>query len=131
MSPDLSFEIKRKHCSNGAFVAKDFVLNQLGAYHERVYADNIASNFWFVRCFSSQHYYKFITNITSGNVSQTRTKEWKTRCFICQVNLNFLRSSRHLNFDTDKIVSFWNETVDAFNIIGNGRVETKFQLIEF
>ena len=76
-------------------VANDFVRNQVHVYHERVYADNIVSKVWFVRSFSSQHYSKFITNITSKIVSQIRTKERKTRSFNCKVNLNFLRSSRH------------------------------------
>ena len=55
-------------------VANDIVLNQVGVYHERVYADNVVSKFWFVRSFSSQHYFKFISNINSENVSETRTK---------------------------------------------------------
>ena len=70
-------------------VANDIVLNQVCVYHERVYAYNVLSKFWFVRSFSSQHYSKFITNITSENVSQIRTKECRTRSFICKVNLNF------------------------------------------
>ena len=49
---------------------QDIVLNQVRVYHERVYADNVVSNFWFVRSFSSQPYSKFITNITSEIVSQ-------------------------------------------------------------
>ena len=32
-------------------VAIDIVLNQVGVYHERVYADNAVSKFWFVRSF--------------------------------------------------------------------------------
>ena len=80
-------------------VANDIVFNQVGVYHERVYANNVVSNFWFVRSFSSHHYSKFITNITSEYMSQIRTKDCKTGCFICKVNLNLLRASRHLNFD--------------------------------
>ena len=114
-------------------VANDIVLNQVGVYHERVYADNVVSKFWFLRSFSSQHYSKFVTNITSENVSQIRSKECKTRSFICNVNLNFLRSSIHFNFDTvfAVIVSFLNENVHGFNNIRNGRVKTRFQVIEF
>ena len=114
-------------------VANDIVLNQVGVYHERVYADNDASKFWFVRCFSSQHYSKFITHITSELVSQIRTKECKTRSFLCKLNLNFLRSSRHFNCDTvfAVIVSFLNESVHGFNNIRSGRVKTRFQKIEF
>ena len=81
-------------------VANDIVLNQVGVYHERVYSDNVISKVWFVRSFSSQHYSKFITNITSEYVSQIRTKKCKTGCFICKVNLNLLCSSRQLNFET-------------------------------
>ena len=77
-------------------VANDIVLNQVGVYHERVYAHNVVRKLWFVRYFSSQHYSKIITNITSENVSQIRTKECNTGSFICKVSLNFLRSSRYL-----------------------------------
>ena len=113
--------------------ANDIVLNQVGVHHERVYADNVVSKFWFVRCFSSQHYSKFISIVIFENVSQIRTKECTTRSFICKVNLNFLRSSRHFNFDTvfAVIVSFLNENVHGFNNIRNGRVETRFQVKKF
>ena len=114
-------------------VANDIVLNHVGVYHKRVYADNVVSKSWFVRSFSSQHSSKFITNITFENVSQIRTKKWKTRSFICKVNLDFLRSSRHFKFDTVSavIVSLLNENVRGFNNIRNGRVKTRFQVIEF
>ena len=113
-------------------VANDNVLNQLGIYHERVYANSFVSKLWFVRSFSSQQYSKFITNIISEHVSQIRTKECKTGSFICKVNLNFLRSSRHFNFDTvfAVIVSFLSENVRGFINIRNGRVQTRFQVIE-
>ena len=68
-------------------VANDIVVNQVGVYHERVYADNVVSKFWLLRSFSTQYYSKFITNITYENVSQIRTKGCKTRSFICKVNL--------------------------------------------
>ena len=114
-------------------VTNDFVLDQVGVYHERVYADNVVSKFWFVRSFSSQHYSKFITNITFENVSMIRIKECKTRSFICKVNLIFLRSSRHFNCDTvfAVIVSFLNESVHGFHNIRNGNVKTRFQIVEF
>ena len=130
----LELRNKRKTTQQGSlYVANDNVLNQVGVYHERVYADNVLSKFCFVRSFSSQHYSKFITNITSQNVSQIRTKECKTRSFICKVNLTFLRSSRHFNCDTvfAEIVSFLNENVHGFNNIRNGRVKTRFQVIKF
>ena len=114
-------------------VTNGIVLDQVRVYHERVYADNVLSKFWLLRSFSSQHYSKFITNITSENVSQIRTKECKTRSFICKVNLNLLRSSRHFNCDTvfAVIVSFLNESVHGFNNIRNGMVKTRFQIVEF
>ena len=113
-------------------VAHNFVLNQVRVYHERVYVDNMLSKFCFVRSFSSQQYSKFINNVTSENVSQIRTKEWKTRSFICKINLNFLRSSRLLNSDTvfAVIVSFLNESVHGLNNIRNGRLKTRFQIVE-
>ena len=114
-------------------VANDIVLNQVRVYHDRVYADNVVSKFWFVRSFSSQHYSKFITKITSENESQIRTKECKTRSFIWKVNLNFLLSSRHFNCDTVfiVIVSFLNESDHGFNNIRNRRVKIRFQIVEF
>ena len=113
-------------------VANDIVLNQVGVYHERVYADNVVRNFWFVRSFSSQYYSKFITTITSGNVSQIRTKKCKTGSFICKLNLNFFRSSRHFDFDTVfvVIVSFLNDNVHGFNNIRNERIRSRFQVKE-
>ena len=114
-------------------VANDIVLNQVGVYHERVYADNVESKFWFVRSFSFPHYSKFITNITSENASQIRTKVRKTGSFLCKLNLNVLRSSRHFNFYTvfAVIVSLLNENVHGFNNIRNGMVKPRFQVVEF
>ena len=111
----------------------DIVLNQVRVYIERVYADNVLRKVWFVRSLSSHHYSKFVTNITSEKVSQIRTKEYKTRYFICRVKINFLRSPRHFNCDTILvlIVSFFNESVHGFNNIHNGRVKTRFQTVEF
>ena len=67
-------------------VANDIVLNQDCFYHERVYAYSVVSKLWFVSSFSSQYYSKLITNIKS--VSLIRTREYKTRSFICKVYLN-------------------------------------------
>ena len=55
-------------------VANDVALNQVGIYHERVYADNVVSKFCFVRSFSSQNYSKFFTNITSEIVPRSILK---------------------------------------------------------
>ena len=86
----LELRNKRKATQQWSFrVANDFVLNQLCVYHERVYAYNVVSKFWFAMSFSLQHYSKFITDIFSETVSQIHTKECKTRSFICKVNLNF------------------------------------------
>ena len=129
----LELRNKKKATQQWSFcVTNDIILNQVGVYHERVYADNVVSKFWFVRSFSSQHYSKFINNITSENVSHIRTKERKTGFLICKVNLNFLRSSRHFNLDTvfAVIVSFLNENVHGFNNIRNERVKTSSQAIE-
>ena len=134
MSPALSFEIKRKATQQWNFrVANHIVLDQVGVYHERVHADNVVSKLWFERSHPSQHYAKFITNLTSENVSKIPAKECKTRSFTCKVILNFLRSSRHFNFDTvfAVIVSVLNESVCVFNNIRNGRLKTRFQIVEF
>ena len=86
----LEFRNKKKAMQQGSLcVANDIVLNQVGVYHERVYADNVVSKFWFVRSFYSQYYSKFINNITSENVSYIRTKKCKTGSFISKVNLKF------------------------------------------
>ena len=130
----LELQNKRKATQQWSLcVANDIVLNQVDVYHEEAYADNAGSKFWFVRSFFLQHYSKFITNITSENVSQIRTKECKSRSFIYKVNLIFLRSSRHFNFNTITavIASLLNENVHGFNSIRNGRVKTRFQVIEF
>ena len=114
-------------------VANDIVFNQVGVYHERVYTDNVVGKIWFLRSSLLKHYSKFITNNISENLSQIRTKECKTGSLVCKVYLNSLRSSRHFNFDTvfAVIVSFLNENVHGFNNIRNGRVKTRFQVIEF
>ena len=87
----LQLRNKRKTTQQGSFhVANELVLSQVRVYHARVYADNVVSSkFWFVRFFSSQHYSKFIANISSENVSQIRTTECETSSFICKVNLSF------------------------------------------
>ena len=114
-------------------VTNDFVLNELRVYHERVYADNVVSKFWFVGSFTSQHCSKFIANNTSDKMSQICTKKCKTRSIICTVNLNTLSSSRHFNCNKyfAVIVSFLNESVHGFNKIRNGRLTIRFQIIQF
>ena len=107
-------------------------MNQVGVYHERVYADDVLSNFSFVRSFSSQHHSHFIANIATNIVSQVRTKEWKTRSSIWKVNPIFLRSSRHFNCGTAfaLIVSFLNEGAHGFNDNRIGSVKTGFHLVK-
>ena len=114
-------------------IANKIMLDQVCVYHERVYVDNVVSKFWFVRPFPSfstllQLHYRY----QFWNVSQIRTKECKTRYFICKINFNFLRSSRHSNCDTNfaVIVSFLNESVHGFNSIFNGRVKTRFRIVD-
>ena len=132
-SPAMSFETKGKQgplnvsLQMGLCVTNDIVLNQVRVYHERVYADNVVSKFWFERSFSSQRHPKFIAIIATENVAQIRTKECKS--FICKVNLNFLRSWGHFNCGTafSVIVSVLNEIVLGFNDIRNGRVEARFR----
>ena len=132
MSPELSFEIKRKQRSNGAFVSPTILYSLRSVYNMSV-CGQCRKQVLVCEVYSSQHYSKFITNITSEIVSQIRTKECKPGSFICNVDLSFLRSSRHFNFDTvfAVIVSFLNENVHGFNNIRNRRVKTRFQVIEF
>ena len=130
MSPDrLELRNKKKATRHWSLcVVNDIVLNQVRVNHERVYADNVVSKFLFVRSISSHHYSEFITNITSEKVSQIRTKECKTRSFICELILNFLRSSIYFNFGTvfAVIVSLLIENVLGFNNFCNQRVKTRF-----
>ena len=72
-----------------------------------------------------QHYFQ--------KMSQMITKKCKTISFICEVNFNFLRSSRQSNCDTifAVIVSFLKKSVHIFNIIRNWRVKTGFQIVKF
>ena len=126
-----NFYTRKKQRSNIRLrVANDIVPSQVRVYHERFFADNIVCKFWFVRSFSCQQYSKVITNKTSENVSQIRTKECKTRSFICKVTLNFLRSWRKFNRDTvfAVIMSFLIESVHGFNNICKGRVKAGFQI---
>ena len=135
------FQMKGKQRKNGAFMSLTilystrsvYIMSQVRVYHERVYADNVVSKFWFVRSLSSQHHSKLIANIATENVSQVHIKECKTRSFNCKVNLNFLRLLRHFNCDTAfaVIVSFLNESVHGFNNIRNGRVKSGFQTEKF
>ena len=125
------FELRNQNKTTqqwGLQVTTDIVLNQVRVYHDRVYADNVLSNFWFVISFSSQHHSKKIDNNATENISQVRTKECKTRSFVCKVNLNFLRPSRH--FDCDDvftvIVSLLNESVHGFKNIRKGNVKPGF-----
>ena len=110
--------------------ANDIVLNQVGVYHERVCGQ--CKQILVCEVIFSQHYSKFITNITSENGSQICTKESKTRSFNWKANLNLLRSSRHFNCDTvfAVISSFLNESVHGFNNIRNGKVKTRFHIVE-
>ena len=105
MSPALSFEKKRRNAARGLRVGNDIVLNQFRVYHERVYADNVVSYYWIVGSFSLQHHYNSFANIAPGNVSPVRTKEGKTRSFSCNVNPDFLSSTRHFQYEA------------AFNVI--------------
>ena len=126
--------MKREQGSIGAFVSPTILYNdQICVYHERVYADNVVSKFWLVRSICSQHHSKFIANIATEKISQVPNKECKTRSFICNVNLNFLRSSGHFNCDTAfaVIVPFLNESVHCFNNIRDGKIETRFQILKF
>ena len=85
-----SLEIRNKKKATQEWnfrIANHIVLNQVPVYLERVFADNVVSNFQLVRLFSSQHHSKFNTNITSESASQVCTKESKTRSFFCKVNV--------------------------------------------
>ena len=113
--------------------ANYIVLNRVCVYQERVYADNVVTNLWLLRSYSFQHHSEILANISSEEVSQVRTKERKSISFICKVNLNFLRSSRHFNCDTalPVIVSFLNDSFHGLNDIVNVRVKTGFWIRNF
>ena len=98
-----------------------------------MYGDNIVGIFWFLMSYFSQLYSKFITNITSENVFQVRTTECRTRLFIFEVDLNFLRSSRNYDNLTTfaVIVSVLSEHVHGIHFVLIGRVITGFQIVRF
>ena len=114
-------------------VADNILLNQVRVNHVGVHADKVVIKFWFLRSSASQYYSKFIANNATKNVSQVRTKECNNRLFICKINLNILRFSRHFNCDAafTVFVAFLNESVHGFNNNRNGRVETVFQKEKF
>ena len=60
--------------NEGNYSLNDFLINKFRVYHERVYMDNVVSNIWFVRSFSSQRHSNLIPNIATEKVSQNRTK---------------------------------------------------------
>ena len=93
-------------------------------FFERVYANNVARKFKFLRSSSSQQHFHFSASISSENVSQVRTIECKTRSFFFTLNISSLCSSRHFNGDTTLavIVSFLIESVDGFDKIRDERV---------
>ena len=128
MSPVFGFEMKRKQHSYEASVLPTMMYSIRSVYIMRVYVDNVVSNFWFLRSFSSLHNSKLIANFTSEIVFQVCTKECKARSFIGKLNLNFMHSSRHFKFDTvfAVIVPFLNERVHDFNKIRNGRVKNTY-----
>ena len=129
-----SFELwngKKATMQWGLRVAIDFVLNQVCLYQERVSADNVVSNFWFVRSSSSQHHSEYIANIANEIVSEVRTKECKTGSNNWKMHFISLRSSRH--FDCERsfcmIASPLEESVLGFNNDCNGGVKTGFQIV--
>ena len=132
-SPDWSFEKKESNAKMEPSCRPRFCTQSGPCLSWESVCDNVIGKFWFTRSFSSQLYSNFSPNNTSENVSQIRAKKRKPRSFICKVNLNFLRSSRHFNCDTvfAVIVFFLNESVHGFNNIRNGRVKTRFQIVEF
>ena len=112
ISPALSFEIKTNNSARGFRVINNFVFNRVCVYHGREYAGLVENKFWFLRFFFfSISHSRFHANIASENVSHVRTKECRTRSFICEVNLNFLLFSRHIDYDRSfcLIVSLSNE----------------------
>ena len=129
-----SFELwneKKATQRRGLRDANDIVLNQDRVCYERVYADKVVSNLWFVRSFSSQHHSNFIANNATEIVSQFRTEKFNTRSFICKVKLNFFVLRDTLT-DTAFVVigSFLNKSVHGINNIRNGRLETGFQIVK-
>ena len=122
LSPASSFVMKRKQRSNGAFVSpKKCTRSSL----------KVVCKFWFVRSLHSQRHPKFIANTASEKMSQVRTKECKTGCFICMVNLPFWRFPRHFDSDTAfaVIVSRLNKSPNGSNNIRSAWENTGFQIV--
>ena len=129
----LELQNKRKATQQWSLcVTNDIVLNQVGGYHERVYADNVVSKSRFVR--------SFFFNITPNSLPTSLPKtcarsvlKKKERIHHFQGKSQLFAFSRHFNFDTvfAVIVSFLNENVPGSNNVSNGRVKTRFQVLEF
>ena len=109
------------------------VLNQVCLYLERVYAHNVVSEFWFVSSFSSQHHAKSKDTSYYKYVPWVRNERSRTRFFIFQVNLFFLRSSIHFSCDTSfaVIVSLSHENFYTCSNLHNGWIKTGFQVMKF
>ena len=85
-----------------------------------------------MRSFSHQYYSQIIANNISENVSQVRTKIFKTRFFFCKVYLTVLSSSRQFGCDTalGVFVSLFNDGVQGLNNFRDGGVTTAAGLVE-
>ena len=100
MSPELSFEIKEKQGSNRAVVSPTILYSiKWSVYNMRECMRTMSSaNSCLWGPLASQHYSKFVANITSESMFQGRTKECKTRSFNCKAYLNHFCSLRHFNW---------------------------------
>ena len=91
---------KRKPTQQRGLRVANIALNQLSVHHQREFADVVLSKILFMRLFFSQSHPKFNANIATEFVSEVPNKKGKTRSLFYQVNLNFLRFSRHFNCDS-------------------------------
>ena len=101
----LEFRKKKKATQQRRLcVANDIVLNQVGVYYESVCEQCrkqiLVCEVLFLSTLLQNHYQHYFRKGV-----KIRTEKCKTRSFICEVNLNFLRSSRVFNFYTTSVVN--------------------------
>ena len=133
-----SFDISRLELRNIRKTTQQWslcVANDIrSVYIMRVYAYNVVSSFWYVRSFCSQHYSKFITNITSKKCPRSVLKNARPHSSIARKiwrSFCILRDTSTLIKSFYVIVSFLNEIDHGFNNFHNGKVKTRFQIVEF
>ena len=127
---ELGYKLKateqRRFC-----VSNNIVLYNVKVNNEWMDANNIVSKCWFMRTFTTHEYSRIISHISSKYMSQVSTKKCKTRFFIRQIQLYFLRYPA--NFDCDAsvsvVASFLYESIHSFHNVSYGGIQSGFKIV--